>query len=417
MPSILFVHENFPAQFGGLAQHLARLGWTVVFATASDTIPDDGHAHSPINGVSVVRYSRRRNAARTSHHYLKTTEQAVLNGQGFARLAARLAAGGFNPDLIVAHSGWGSGSFAKVVWPEAHFVQYLEWWYNSSPVDLSEDARAALSEDEVAATLCRNLPFLIDAQSADAIWVPTQFQADQLPRFLRHRVTVLHDGVSAEQFSPVPEGQKRPAIEGVPENAPVVTYATRGMEPMRGFPQFMSAWEEVQNRRPDAHCVIAGQDKVNYGEQLPKNDSYLGRALSQHSFDQSRLHLMGLLPKSVYAKLLQRSCVHVYLTQPFVLSWSLIEAMLSGCPLVVSDTAPVREVVPAQAARFVNHDKACEIANAVDEVLNDGPASAQRVDIARQHAQASYSTKVLRPRQVAFLIGLLDQSGAREAAE
>lgn len=414
MPSILFIHENFPAQFGGIAAYLAKQGWRVVFATAAEHVKADGRDHELLPGVRVVGYRRARDVSDSIHPYLLGTEKAVLNAQAFARLGAALDKGGFVPDIVVAHSGWGSGSLARVVWPSTCIVQYLEWWYSYPAIDTEPHFVTSNPENSAAKTLCRNLPFLLDAQTSDAILVPTRFQAAQLPDYLQSRVTVLHDGVDADMFRPATPQDPRFAWDGLPDHATIVTYATRGMEPLRGFPQFMAAWSKLQYEWPDVHCVIAGTDKVSYGMQLPKGDSYKKRMLEAFNYDQNRLHFVGHLPKPRYRTLLQRSAAHVYLTRPFVLSWSMIEAMMTGAPIVASDTPPIGEVAPDTTALRVDMDKPAQIAASVSRFLSD-PALARTFGAAaRTHAQQQYGSAHIWPRLDAFYSALLDRRLARK---
>lgn len=402
MPSILFIHENFPAQFGGIARYLAARGWRVVFATAAEHVPDDARDHELLPNVRVVRYKTAREASPNIHPYLRGTEKAVLNGQAFARLGAALNKGGFDPDVIVAHSGWGSGSLARIVWPEARLIQYLEWWYNREPVDQEPTLMPSNREDFAAKALCRNLPFLLDVQSANAILVPTQFQADQMPHMLQPRIEVIHDGIDAGFFRPSAADDVQFSTRGLPDDAPIITYATRGMEPMRGFPQFMEAWSKLQHQRPDLHCVIAGRNRVCYGSQLPEGQSYKAAMLEAHEYDMSRLHFVGHLPSTRYRALLQRSSAHVYLTLPFVLSWSLIEAMLVEAPIVASNTAPIKEVAPDSTVSYVDLHSCEQICEAITQLLGNSKQATILGQSARQHAIKRYSSDALWPQLEAF---------------
>ncbi len=394
MPSILFLHENYPAQFGILADYLSRKGWKVVYATQKEEIEQGKPIRTPA-GVRVLRYTKSRDVTEGIHTYLRGTEGALLNGQGFARLGYALKSDGFEPDLIVAHSGWGSGSFAKVVWPDAKFVQYLEWWYRFPPVDIPR-AESALGsqEDKAARVLVRNLPFLLDFQQADLVVAPTEFQADQFPDFIRPRTLVQHDGVDFDMFHP-PQSDETPfRFQGLPDDAPLVVFATRGMEPARGFPTFMAAASKIQAKRPDVHILVAGGPKSHYGPAPKGFETWKDKALAEHSFDRSRLHFTGLLPKPDYAKLLRRSSVQVYLTRPFVLSWSCIEALASGAPMVVSDVAPVREALPTDdVARFVPMENADRVVEELEWCL-DHPEEARAMGLrAREQGKARYDQK------------------------
>jgi glycosyltransferase involved in cell wall biosynthesis len=315
----------------------------------------------------------------------------MLNGQGLARAAVALKKGGFTPDIVVAHSGWGSGSFAKAVWPQTRLVQYLEWWYNWPAPDVSSAEPEGSSEDEVARTLSRNLPFLLDFQQADLVLFPTKFQARQAPAFVRQNAVVQHDGVDCDAFAPSTPGDKIFAFPGLPDDAPIATFATRGMEPIRGFPTFMEAASRLQQTHPDVHIVVAGGETVHYGKPPQGAKSWKQHALDTHDFEPQRLHFAGLLPKSVYRQLLQRTRAHAYLTRPFVLSWSLIEAAATACPLVVSDVAPVREALPDDdLARRVPLDDPKALHDALAWCL-DNPEQGRAMGLrARQAVKTGY---------------------------
>lgn len=408
MPSILFVHENYPAQFGALAEFLAAKGWQVVFATARQEFPLGRTTR--VQSIDIVRYQRARDVG-SCHRYLEPTETAILNGQAFAKTAAALAKGGFNPDIVVAHSGWGSGSFARVVWPKARFVQYLEWWYRYPYVDCAPEPTNVPPEDQCARALARNLPFLMDFQQADLVIAPTQFQAKQAPTFVRDKMVVCHDGVDCTKFRPLQPEEDPLPLAGVPADAPIVTFATRGMEPLRGFPTFMAAMSEVQKQHKSVHIVVAGRDRVHYGKRLPKGSSYKQKALAQHQFDRDRLHFVDLLPKADYARLLRRSAAHIYLTRPFVLSWSLIEAMASGCPLVVTEVDPVREALPSDdLARFVPIDDADRVAEAALKLLSDPEFARNMGHAARLQAAKTYDSQLRHTEIMGHFSKLITQS-------
>ncbi len=393
MPSILFLHENYPAQFGAIAGHLASNGWTVVFGTARENFEVE-KIHKQPNGVSVIRYQRSRDPREDTHRYLVGTEKAVLNGQGFARAGAMLKKSGFKPDVIVAHSGWGSGSFAKVIWPNARLVQYLEWWYRYPYVDAPAGQVVAWNPDDAARTMVRNLPFMLDFQQADLVIVPTQFQAEQTPDFVRQKLRVQHDGVDCEIFRPLEDGEDPFTWDGLPEDARILTFATRGMEPTRGFPTFMEAAANLLAKREDLHVVIAGGEKAHYGGLPDGFKSWKDKALADHDFDLDRVHFTGLLPKSRYRQLLQRSDAHVYQTRPFVLSWSMIEAMAVGCPMVASDVAPVREAAGSDdTVRLVAPENAQAVIEAAGWCL-DNSTDAKAMGLrARARAVQAYDRK------------------------
>lgn len=400
---IVFAHQNYPAQFGHFGAWLAGRGWDVVFFTAAEQA-------TPPEGCRMMRMSPHREPAPETHRYLRSMEQAVLNAQGFANAAIRVRDQIGAPDLVVAHSGWGSGSFCKAIWPEVKFVSYAEWYYRYPPRDTGLVPEGQSLEDGRAAAMARNLPMILDFDQADRIWCPTGFQAAQFPDPYRARMTVRHDGVDCETFAPKPVGIPG-WMEGVPGDAELVTYSTRGMEPHRGFPETMRALAQLQKTRPKMHAVIAGSDRVAYGTQLPDGESWKARMLAELDLDLSRIHFVGLLPYGRYRELLQASHAHIYLTLPFVLSWSMIEAMAVGCPLIVSDTPPVREALPeAGMAEFVPMGESGgdvgALAAGIARLLEDRGLARAKGAAARARALAAYDKRWIWPARAQELTEL-----------
>lgn len=332
----LFVHKNWPAQFGGFCGFLARSGWDVAFATQREG------ANSQM--MRIVPFESHRASSSSTHPYLRSLEDAVIAGQGLARAAMGLSRTGWSPDVIVSHSGWVTGAFAKSVWPGAAFVPYYEWFYRYPAVDRTHFDKPVEPLDASARTRARNLPFMLDFDAADLGLVPTAFQAEQFPAWMRDRLIVMHDGIDTDLHCPGP-GDIARARYAIPPRAELVTSLARGMEPHRGFPEIMRAVERLQKRRPNLHAVIVGEDRVAYGAKLPEGESWKRRILGELDLDLSRIRFPGRVPRTEMVELLRASDAHLYVTVPFVLSWSMLEAMSVGCLLVASDVAPVREFV------------------------------------------------------------------------
>ncbi len=259
---ILFIHSNFPAQFGQLGEWLANQGWDVTFATARKDVPPGGK-------IRVVQFEPHRDITKGVHNYVAGLEKAVITGQGFVRAAVELRKQGYAPDIIVAHSGWGVGMFAKDVWPDAKFVPYFEWYYRSPAVDSTPHDPAKRDPlDQAAYTRVRNTPFYLDFSSADAALAPTKFQAAQFPDDLRKQLTVMHDGIDTKLHAPGGRDPEIMAELGIPEDAEIISWVTRGMEPARGFPEMMKAVAELQKSRPKLHIIIVGEDRVAYGSKV-----------------------------------------------------------------------------------------------------------------------------------------------------
>ena len=360
---ILFLHRNFPAQFRHLASYLANdPNNQVVFITNQQKFE--------IPGTRKLIYNLHREANTNIHHYLKFYEEAILHGQAALRSAIELKKQGFMPDIIIGHS-WGPILFIKDLFPKVPLIGYFEWFYNNNGTDVDFGKKDQLSIDTEAHTRIRNSHLLVDLYTCDYGITPTKWQLKQIPQEFHNKISVIHDGIDTEFFKPDPNATLD--IPGIDLNdaREIVTYATRGMEPYRGFPEFMKAAEIILKRRPDCHIVVAGEDRVCYGKKLPKGQSYKQLMLEELSLDISRIHFTGILPIDKYLNLLQISSVHIYLSYPFVLSWSMLEAMSTGCMVIGSNTSPVTEVIQDYInGVLVNFYSPVEIADKVDEVLN-----------------------------------------------
>lgn len=334
---ILFLHDNFPAQFGVFGAYLAKNGWEVWFGTQ--------RKDAALPGIKVFNYKPHRGVTENIHPYAVNFERAVLNGQSVARAGLALKRKGLVPDIVMAHSGWGPGLFVKDIWPDTKYVGYFEWYYRSDAPDvLHLSPSGDNAADSQLRARARNGAILMDLAACDAGLCPTGFQKDQFPACFDDKLAVMHDGIDTEYYAPDAQNRNDLPDIGVDYDDELITYVARGMEPYRGFPELMAALEIVLRERPQAHAVIVGQDRVAYGSQLPEGDSYKKRALENHDIDWKRVRFTGLLPRAQYRQILLVSSVHAYLTIPFVLSWSMLEAMSAGCAVVASDVAPVREI-------------------------------------------------------------------------
>ncbi len=418
-PSILFVHDQHPGQFGALARYLAEQGWAVQFATHQQARPSD--APYPTLG-----YAPHRAPAPQTHPYAQAYDRAALLGQACARACLKAQkAGRLAPDIVVSHAGPGAGLFLRDVFPGAHIVAYCEWWHAAPGVDTAYLAalQGRVPDRSAEARILarsRNVAIAGELLSADRGWSPTQFQADQFPPDLRRKITVRHDGVDAGFHTPLPVGAELappedPALATLPTDARVITYATRGMERHRGFPQVCQAFAQVAAAHPDARFVIAGENRVFYGADGDREIDWLARMRAMYPAMAERLICPGTLGRSDYLWLLRRSAAHVYCTVPFVLSWSLLEAMAAGAPLVVSDVAPVREVVRPDCALFADLGQTGALAAAIRAVLNDPQAAARRAAMARKSVKRCYDSARLLPAHAAWLrAGRQAKTGARQ---
>lgn len=337
---ILFLHSNFPAQFRHLATNLAKDNNNrVVFGTA--------RKEGQIQGVYKLVYSPSRRPHQETHHYVKPLEDAVLQGQAVYRVLNKLKTDGFVPDVVYGHSGWGPTLFIKDIFPQARLLCYFEWFYNVEGSDVDFDPSEPLTTDDKLRIRIKNTPILTDLYSCDAGLCPTLWQLKQFPAEYQNKLKVLHDGIDTQYFSPQQDDKLiLPSIGlNLSEVKEIVTYVSRGMKPYRGFPQFMEAVYLLQKKRKDCHVVVVGEDRVAYGRQLPNGKTFKQLMLEKFDFDLSRLHFTGRLSYTQYRQVLRASSAHIYLTRPFVLSWSMLEAMSTGCLIIASDTPPVTEVI------------------------------------------------------------------------
>ncbi|MBG1240105.1 glycosyltransferase family 4 protein [Nostoc sp. NZL] len=363
---ILFLHPNFPSQFRNLATVLGKdPNHKVVFGT--------NRREGEIPGVYKVIYTPSREAAPQTHHYVRNLENAVLTAQAVYRVAEKLKAEGFVPDIVYGHSGWGPTLFMKDVFPKAELLCYFEWFYHAHGSDADFDPNEPLNADDECRIRVKNAPILTDLYSCDRGLSPTNWQRQQFPKEYHSKLTVIHDGVDTKYFVPKPDAKLvLPRINlDLSHVEELVTYVGRGMEPYRGFPQFMETVALLQQRRPKCHVVVVGEDRVAYGKNLPDGKTYKQLMLEKLSLDLSRLHFTDRLPYNEYLQVLQASSAHIYLTRPFVLSWSMLEVMAAGCLLVASKTPPVLEVVQDGVnGLLVDFFSPQNIAKRVEEALN-----------------------------------------------
>ncbi len=396
---ILFLHPNFPAQFRHLAVALAKNpNNQVVFAT--------NRREGSLPGVIKAIYGSSREVRGETHHYVRPLEKAVLQGQGVYRLAEELKQKGFIPNIVYGHSGWGPTLFIKDAFPQATLLCYFEWFYQAHGSDADFDPIDPLTADDEARIRIKNAPILIDLYSCDRGLSPTGWQRQQFPPEYQSKITVHHDGIDTNYFQPQP-GAKLvlPRINldlsGVEE---IITYVARGMEPYRGFPQFIETVALLQQKRPNCHVVIVGEDRVAYGKQLPNNQTYKQLMLEKVPLDMTRVNFTGLLPYGEYLQVLQASSVHIYLTRPFVLSWSMLEALSTGCLIVASNTAPVTEVIEDGVnGLLVDFFSPQEISNRVEEALNNHGEMSSIREKARETILQKYDLAQLLPKHLEWM--------------
>jgi glycosyltransferase involved in cell wall biosynthesis len=335
----LFVHQNSPGQFKHLAPRLAGLPQNRVDFITQNAVP-----LAP--GVRWHRYAPSRKVTPGVHPYLASSEAAVLNGQAVARVALRLRQQGYRPDVILGHHGWGETMFLKDIWPEVPLVLFAEFYYRGQGADLGFDPEFDGGLDAVLRARARAGVHLLALEAADAAYSPTHWQKSTFPAAYHDRISVIHDGVDVDRLRPDPAARLTlPDGRILTREDEVLTYVARNLEPYRGFHSFMRALPEVLRRRPEAQVVIVGGDGVSYGRPPGDGCTWRETLLAEIGPLPDRVVFAGRLAYPDFLRLLQVSSVHCYLTYPFVLGWSALEAMAAGGFVVASDTAPVTEVI------------------------------------------------------------------------
>lgn len=340
--NVLFVHNNFPAQFVRMAAALAGTPRHRVAAIGTET------ARS-MAGVEVLRYKSPEMKISPAHRFARRFDYECRRAEQVLFAAGALRSSGFEPDVVAAHCGWGESIALRSIFPKARFVVYCEFYYRGEGQDVNfDDQYGQFGADGLTGVHCNNASTLLALSDCDAGISPTLWQRSTFPVEFQDKIRVVHEGIDTQVARPNPRARfQLPGGRWLTRRDEVVTFATRSLEPLRGFTTLTRALPKILRARPNADIVIVGADRASYGPGAPGGGGWkthcLREVLSQ--LDLSRVHFLDFLPYERFLSLLQVSSAHIYLTYPFVLSWSLTEAMSVGCKIVGSDTAPVREAV------------------------------------------------------------------------
>lgn len=398
---ILLVHQNFPGQFKHLAPALAARGDQVMALTMNDT--------EPMRDIRI-RVSKGLHGTSSKHAWAQDLETKIIRAEAGLRGAQAFKREGFAPDVIVGHPAWGDMLFLKEVWPDARVGLYCEFFYAIGGLDTGFDPEFPEVGNEVEQrcrlklkTLTQRLQFDV----ANAGLAPTRFQADTYPRPFRERISVVHDGIDCDVIKPMRSAVVKLASgKHLTADDEVVTFVARNLEPYRGYHIFMRALPALMASRPKAHFLIVGNEGTSYGAK-PAAGTWKARFLNEvaDQIDHSRVHFVGQLAHNVFHAVLAISRCHVYLTYPFVLSWSLLEAMALGAPILGSDTAPVREVITdgenGLLTPFFDIGALIERAN---RLLDDGDLRRQLGENGRRHVLEHFDLRrICLPRQLAWI--------------
>lgn len=404
---ILFVHQNFPGQFLHLAPELARRGHECLALT------DGGNQRA--SEIPVLKYKHEAPkvdpaATRLGRTYTQMSDRGVTVARAAQQLRDR---NGYVPDVIFGHSGWGETLFLKEVWPEAKLLVYAEFYYKGRGADVGFDPEFNPPNfDQRLIAQGRTTHLGQALVHADAGLSPTRWQASTYPATLRGRIHVIHDGVDTSVMAPNPQ-----AVFALPNGRmltakdEVLTFVNRNLEPYRGYHIFMRALPAVLAARPEAQVVILGGDEVSYGAAPKGEKGWKQRILDEvaDQIDPARLHFMGKIPYPDFVALMQISRAHAYLTYPFVLSWSMLEAMAAGCHVIGSNTPPVAEVIrQGENGTLVDFFDVAAWSKALTEALAHPERFADLRKAARQTVLDRYD---LRSRCLPRMVDLVESLG------
>ena len=403
----LFIHQNFPGQFKHLAPGLVKAGHDVTALILAKT------EATQWNGIKLVPYSLARGNAKEAHPWAVEFESKVIRGEACLRAALQLKKQGYNPDVIVAHPGWGESLFLKEVWPAAKLKLYCEFFYHAQGVDVGFDPEFSSSDPADAGRVTlKNANILLQFQQAEAGISPTHWQASTFPEHISKKISVIHDGIDTEVLKPNPEVQfTLEQGKVLTRKDEVITFVNRSLEPYRGFHVFMRSLPTLLKERPNAEVLIVGKEGVSYGAQPSGGVSWKQQFINEvfPKLDESqraRVHFLDTIAYDRFIALLQVSAVHVYLTYPFVLSWSLLEAMSVGCAIVASDTQPLQEAIThEETGLLVDFFDPEALATATISLLNDSDRRSRLSSAAREFAKANYDLKtVCLPKQLTWVL-------------
>jgi len=402
---VLFVHQGFPGQYRHVlralaaqqAHQLVGLG----IAPLSEPIP---------KGVTYLRYDLNRGNTQGIHEWLLDLDSKLIRGEACGSAALQLSEQGFLPDLICAHPGWGEALFLRGIWPNVPLLSYQEFFYQPRGFDYDFDPELQGAPDwrDCARLSLKNANPLLMLEASSWNITPTEFQRSTFPAEWQHRFSVIHDGIDTRLASPDPVVSPLTLPDGtvLSQGESTITFVNRRIEPYRGCHTFIRAIPEIQRSHPHARIVVVGATEgVSYGRPAP-GDSWRDFFLKEieGSYNSDLVHFTGSLNYAPFLHLLKLSACHVYLTYPFVLSWSLLEAMSIGLPIVASATPPLKEAIRhRETGLLVDFFSSAELAQAVGTLLDDRIFASKIGQQARDFVHEHFSLEMCVPRQIALM--------------
>jgi glycosyltransferase involved in cell wall biosynthesis len=400
--NVLFVHNNFPAQYRYLARALSRDPTVKMVAIGTSS-------SQAMAGVTLKRYSLGTPDLAGSHPFARRFDLECQRAEQVLYALSSLVASGFTPDVILAHPGWGETLPLRIMFPNARLLVYCEFFYGETgrDVDFDPEFPGAGLDGHIGLKL-KNATTLLALNDADFGVSPMEWQRSTFPVQYQDKIAVIHEGVDIDLVRPDAAAVFRlPNGRELRRSDEVVTFVVRNLEPLRGYHIFMRSLPRIMAERPNAQIVIIGGDGMAYGLPPPPGTTWKSVFLKEVAsrIDPGRLHFVGNAPYKDYLRALQVSSAHVYLTYPFVLSWSFLEAMSTGCLVIGSDTSPVREVIEdgtnGLLVPFFDHDG---LAHRVVETLANPKKFEKIRSRARQHVAENFDMeRVCLPKMMALM--------------
>tara|TARA_X000000368_G_C23017512_1_gene706435 strand:- start:201 stop:1517 length:1317 start_codon:yes stop_codon:yes gene_type:complete len=394
---ILFIHQNFPAQFKSLAPYLSgfkeyeihTLSWKKI--NKEDSIKDQENFNNMKN-ITHHQYEVTTGSSKNIVKLAQEFETKMIRADAVAKKCFKLKEQGINPELIINHPGWGETMFINEIWPNSKKLSYFEFYYNTknSDVDFDEEYKDTNEYELNTKLRARNTALVMPYLDSDMIIAPTNFQKSTAPDSFRNKISVIHDGIDTENIKP---GNKNESIDleydvgkgsrkkiRLTKKNKIITFVNRNLEPYRGYHSFMRALPKIQKEHPDAYVLIIGGDSYSYGPPPPKSNELHLKSYKQIYYhevkdkliDKEKLIYLGKVNYNSYLSLVDLSSVHVYLTYPFVLSWSMLEVMALEKLVIGSKTKPVQEVImDKENGLLVDFFDIDEISKTVNDVLSN----------------------------------------------
>jgi glycosyltransferase involved in cell wall biosynthesis len=390
---VLFIHQNFPAQFGHIAAHLVRSrGWRCTFVSEQPA--------GTVGGIERIQYCIRGGATEKTHYCSRSFENATWHSHAVYEALAQQP--DIRPDLVVAHAGFLNSVFLRELF-DCPIVNYFEYYYLTRGADMDFRPDFPYPAINRLRARARNAHLLLDLDNCDAGYSPTRWQRGLFPATYRQKIRVIFDGIDTSLWRPLPEKRRQIGNWMVPEGTRVVTFVSRGMESIRGFDIFMKIAKVLCERRCDVVFFVVGEDRICYGgdAEFTGSPSFKQWVLARDSYDLSRIVFTGLLPTPTLVELFTLSDLHIYLTVPFVLSWSMMDALACGTTVLASNTAPVREMIRHEhnglLAEFFDVEGFADWAGRVlDDPAAYRPLGQKGVEMIRER----YSLEVCLPRML-----------------